>query len=231
MARRVAAGIVVAAAIAAAVYIGSDRQRLAAIVDWTRTLGAWGPVAAAMLIIPASVVCVPRWLYSVTAGFACGALWAVPAVSAGALLGSATAFFVGRALGRAWVERRAAGSRIAALDGAMTEGGFRIVALIRLSPLLPCSIASYLLGASRIGFGRFAAATALGMLPGTILYAALGSLAKDLAEVAAAGAWTGPMVAYLSAGAAVTVGLLVWLARLVRRQLRQRAAPPESTAP
>ena len=158
----------------------------------------------------------------------------MPAVSAGALLGSVATFFVGRALGRAWVERRAAGSRIAALDGAMGEGGFRIVALVRLSPLLPCSMASYLFGASRIPFGRFAVATAVGMVPGTILYAVLGSLAKDLAEVVAAGAWTGPMLAYVAAGAAITIGLLVYLALLVRRQLAavtRKSEPPGTSAP
>jgi len=92
----------------------------------------------------------------------------------------------------------------------------------------------YLFGASRIPFGRFAVATAVGMVPGTILYAVLGSLAKDLAEVVAAGAWTGPMLAYVAAGAAITIGLLVYLALLVRRQLAavtRKSEPPGTSAP
>lgn len=65
----------------------------------------------------------------------------------------------------------------------------KVVALLRMSPLLPFAATNYTLGLSRLSFGPYLVGTWLGMLPGTLLYVAGGDLGKSwLAGVTSSGA-------------------------------------------
>ena len=99
------------------------------------------------------------------------------------------AFVLGRTVARGWIARRIAGSpRFAAVDEAIGENGFRIVLLLRLSPLFPFNLLNYALGLTRLSLRDYVVASALGMLPGTILYVYLGSLVTSASESPPAGA-------------------------------------------
>jgi len=201
-------------------------------LDGVRALGPWAPAACAGVIVAASLLCVPRWLYTVAAGFACGAAAGMPVALGGAVVGAAIAFGVGRAIGRGWVERRGRESvRAAAIDEAIGDGGFAIVALVRISPVLPCSVMSYLFGASRVSVGRFLAASFVGMIPGTVLYASIGAAAKSLAELWARGEWRSWTGVYAGAGLAVTLAAIAWMTVATQRRLKRRALPSARPAP
>jgi uncharacterized membrane protein YdjX (TVP38/TMEM64 family) len=109
-----------------------------------------------------------------------------------------------------------------ALDQAVEEQGFNIVFLARLSPLLPFGVLNYAFGATKISFGRYALATWLGMLPGTLMYCYLGSAAKQLSDLAAGNAAAGPMQqALFFLGLAATVAVTVVVTRTATKALRQ----------
>lgn len=212
-----------AATVAGTAVLALAPGTVAAALEVLRSLGPWAGPACAAVVVAASLACIPRWLYTAATGFACGALVGIPVALASAVAGASLAFAVGRRMGRGWVERRARESvRTAAIDEAVAAGGFAMVALVRVSPVLPCSVMSYVFGASRIPFSTFLAATALGMIPGTVIYAALGAAARDLAAMLARGAWTPWTVGYVTVGGAVTVGALIWMFAATRRRIRER---------
>src|SRR5260370_405018 len=59
---------------------------------------------------------------------------------------------------------------------AVAEDGWKIVGLLRLSPLVPFNLQNYLFGATGIPFAHFVAATFFGIIPGTALYTYFGVL-------------------------------------------------------
>lgn len=134
-------------------------------------------VFAAVLVVPGSIL-------TLAAGFIFGLPIGVLLVSIGSVLGAAAAFLVGRFFARDWVaERISRLPRFKALDAATRHEGFVIVFLARLSPLFPFNLLNYGLGLTGVRFRDFFFASWIGMLPVTVLYVYVGTLAKDLTEL------------------------------------------------
>jgi uncharacterized membrane protein YdjX (TVP38/TMEM64 family) len=71
--------------------------------------------------------------------------------------------------------------KFAAVDNAVTEEGWKIVVLLRLSPLVPFNVQNYLFGITDIPFPHYFAATCVGIIPGTVLFVYLGALGNTSA--------------------------------------------------
>ena len=63
----------------------------------------------------------------------------------------------------------------------MAREGWKIVALLRLSPVVPFNLLNYAFGVTRVRLRDYVLASWAGMLPGMVLYVYLGSVAGDLA--------------------------------------------------
>lgn len=192
-------------------------------IDWVEGLGLWGLVVLTAAYIPACVLLVPGTLITFVAGFLYGVVPTTVAISIGSTLGASAAFWVGRTLARGWVERKLAGyPRFRALDQAVAAQGFKIVFLTRLSPALPFNLLNYAFGLTRVRFRDYFFASWIGMLPGTVLYAYIGSAAKSLADIfATRSETTAAETALLYVGLALTVVLTLYVARIAKRALDQ----------
>src|SRR5207245_10520288 len=73
--------------------------------------------------------------------------------------------------------------RFRALDQAVAEQGFRIVLLMRLSPLFPFILLNYALSLTRVRFRTYVLASALGMLPNIALWSYIGASVETFAHV------------------------------------------------
>ena len=109
-----------------------------------------------------------------------GVIFGVPAgaavVSVSATLAATVAFLIARYVARDRVQALAASNpRWAAVDAAIGRDGFRVVTLLRLSPLLPLAASSYLYGLTSVDLVSYVAGSWLGMLPGTVAYVAAGA--------------------------------------------------------
>jgi uncharacterized membrane protein YdjX (TVP38/TMEM64 family) len=67
-------------------------------------------------------------------------------------------------------------SKFKAIDAAIGRNGFKVVTLLRMSPLLPLAASSYLYGLTSVDLGSYVLGSWLGMLPGTVAYVAAGEL-------------------------------------------------------
>ncbi|HEX7082100.1 MAG TPA: TVP38/TMEM64 family protein [Gammaproteobacteria bacterium] len=181
-------------------------------VAWIAFIAAY--VAAAVLVVPGSIL-------TLAAGFLFGLPVGVALVSAGSVLGAAAAFLVGRFLARDWVARRIAGMpRFRALDSATRHEGFVIVLLARLSPLFPFNLLNYGLGLTAVRFRDYVLASWAGMLPATVVYVYIGTLAKDLTQITTGRIEGGPAgTALLVAGFVATIVLTVLVTRKANRTL------------
>jgi uncharacterized membrane protein YdjX (TVP38/TMEM64 family) len=197
---------------------------------WVESLGFWGPVVFILGYAVAAVAFVPGSLLTLAAGAVFGLLKGTIYTFLGATLGASAAFLVARYGARKAIERRiASNAKFAAVDRAVGREGFKIVALLRLSPLFPFNLLNYALGLTKVSFLSYVAAS-IAMLPGTLLYVYYGKAAGSLAALAA-GAKTekGPESwILLGVGLLATIAVTTYVTRLAGKALRQEIdAPPE----
>jgi uncharacterized membrane protein YdjX (TVP38/TMEM64 family) len=154
------------------------------LVEWIRGAGWAGAIVYAVAYVAATLLFLPGSILTAGAGFAYGPAWGTLLVSPVSVLAATLAFVLGRSVARSWVQRRMEQHpRFAAIDAAIGESGFRIVLLLRLSPIFPFNLLNYALGVTRVRLRDYVAASFVGMLPGTILYVYLGSLVTSASEL------------------------------------------------
>ena len=212
-----------AAAVAALVLLGQLpwREPLQAFLARVEEMGAWGPVALGAVYAVGTVLFLPALFLTIAAGALFGLVKGFVTVSVSSTVGAGLAFLVGRYLARERIERLArANPRFGAIDGAIAEGGWRVVALLRLSPVVPFNLQNYFFGLTPIPFWTYLLTSWLAMMPGTLLYVYLG----HLTGVAVGGTrerTTGEWV-LLAVGLLATVAVTWYVTRLARRQLAAR---------
>jgi len=136
------------------------------------------------MFVLATLALVPASLLTALAGFFFGPLWGTLLISPIGVLSATLAFFAGRTIARPWVRRRLERQpRLAAIDAAVAQHGFRIIFFLRLASFIPFAPLSYVLGSSRVCGRDFVLASWLGLLPGTVLYTYLGSLASSAGQI------------------------------------------------
>jgi uncharacterized membrane protein YdjX (TVP38/TMEM64 family) len=216
-------GLLLAAVAAAAVGLP--------LHDWLAWTLAWagqhphGARALFVLVyVLAAVLLVPGSILTLGAGFLFGLPLGIALVSIGSVLGAAAAFQVGRVFARAWVAERITDlPRFRALDIATRYDGFMIVFLARLSPLFPYNLLNYGLSLTAVRFRDYFLATWLGMLPATVLFVYVGSLAKSLTALVSGdvdAGWATRIL--LVVGFVATVALTVLITRRATRTLQTR---------
>jgi uncharacterized membrane protein YdjX (TVP38/TMEM64 family) len=160
--------------------------------------------------------------------FAGGALFGIIGgtliVSFASTTTAALAFLFARYFAREAVERKAKEyPKFRAIDRAVGEGGWKIVALVRLSPLMPFNVLNYLLGLTPIGFWTATVTSWLAMLPVTVLYVYLGYLGKTgLSAASGEPSEQGPWEwTFLIAGLLATLWVTIYVTRLARKALQE----------
>jgi uncharacterized membrane protein YdjX (TVP38/TMEM64 family) len=200
----------------------------AAFQEQIRALGPWGPVGLALAYVAGTVLLVPASPLTLAAGALFGLGVGTLTASLASTTGAALAFLIGRYLARDRVVRMIQGRpRLAALDQAIDEGGWRIVALLRLSPAVPFNLQNYFYGLTSLRFWPYVLTSWLAMMPGTFLYVYLGQVGG---AVVSGGRSRSPWEwAVLGVGLLATAALTVYLTRLARNRLA-RLTPGEATS-
>ena len=197
------------------------------VKDWVKTFnawveqrGAWGYVIFIAAYALAAVLFFPGSLMTIGAGLAFGLWRGFAVVSAGATLGAAFAFLIARYFVREKVQAAAKNNpKFAAMDAAIGREGWKMVALLRLSPLLPFNFSNYLYGVTKIRFWPYLAASWAGMLPGTFLYVYVGAAGKEASSGSGAGPWKWVL---FGAGLVATVIVTIWISRLAKNAVPEK---------
>jgi uncharacterized membrane protein YdjX (TVP38/TMEM64 family) len=153
------------------------------VLEWINKLGAWGAIFFIAIYIAATVLFIPGSLLTLGSGAIFGVLLGSVYVFVGASVGGTLAFLIGRYLARDWVAQQINGnSKFKAVDRAIAKEGFKIVLLARLSPVFPFNLLNYSLGITQVSLKDYIMGF-VGMIPGTIMYVYIGSLAGTLARI------------------------------------------------
>lgn len=187
-------------------------------VAFEEKLARVGLAAGLAIFLAANVVAnllmVPAWIFPVAAGAAFGLGWGLVAATIAAGMAAVVAFLASRHLLRGRLEKKVRGhATFKAFEKAVAGDGWKVVALMRLSPLFTSGMKSYFFGLTRIRLGTYASASLAGMLPGIALKVFIGAAGRDALERGPLG-W-----GLLALGVAATVAAAVIVRRLTLRRL------------
>ncbi|NOG70773.1 TVP38/TMEM64 family protein [Roseicella sp. DB1501] len=185
---------------------------------YIRDRGLLGETLFLLVGAAACAVGLPRQGVAFLGGYAFGAVIGGGLGLVAQLLGCALSFAWARLVGRAWAERRLAGRfgrRLRALRDTLAASPFDTTLALRLLPVGNNLALNLLAGMAGIAAMPFLAASALGYLPQTVVFALLGK------GVRVDGAWQIALAAAMLAGS-------VWLGlRLLRRHRAGQAMAEE----
>ena len=193
-------------------------------------LGTVGAVAFILLYIIATIAFLPGSILTLGAGVVFGVALGSLYVFIGATIGATGAFLVGRYLARGWISRKIEDNRkFSAIDKAVGKEGFKIVLLTRLSPVFPFNLLNYAYGITGVSLKDYFLGS-VGMIPGTVMYVYIGSLAGNLATLGSATQPTNPGVqwAIRLIGFVATVAVTIYVTRVARLALNETVS--EETA-
>ncbi len=199
------------------------KEWVKAFSDWVQTLGALGVLLFIGVYALATVLFLPGWIFTVAAGLIYGVIGGTAVALAGAIIGSTLAFLCGRYLVRKRVEAATKGNKkFAAIDKAIGDQGWKIVGLLRLSPLIPFNLSNYFYGVTSVGFVPYVVASAVGMIPGTLLYAYLGGAGK--AGLDGGGGQSSLKYVFLGVGLLATIVVTIIVSRAAKKALAKTGA-------
>ena len=204
--------------------LGRIQSQLLAVLAWIQDQGAAGPAIFIGVYIVATVLFLPGSVLTLGAGLLFGLGWGTVWVSIASVSGAVCAFLVGRYLARGWVEKRAASyPKFRAVDEAVADEGWKIVALTRLSPAFPFVFLNYAYGLTQVKLSHYFLASWIFMIPGTVMYVYFGSLAGDLATLGTGQRERTPAEwALLIVGLVATVAVTVYVTKIAKRALAKR---------
>jgi len=110
------------------------------------------------------------------------------------------------------------------------ERGGLVVLLTRLSPAFPFSLLNYALGLTKVPLKTYVFVSWLGMIPGTLLYVYLGSIAQNLTALLngeLAESPVGNTLLYL--GLAATLALTIFITRFASGALDRQLQASDET--
>ncbi|MCG9968219.1 TVP38/TMEM64 family protein [Pelotomaculum terephthalicicum JT] len=140
--------------------------------DYIASYGVFGPIVYMTMfsVIPAGSV------IAVAGGMAFGMYFGTLYTIIGAMIGATVAFYISRLLGRDFVEKLVKGKMQKFEDG-MEKGGFLLVLMMRLIPIIPFNVISYGAGLTRIKYIDYILSTMIGIIPGVLVFTNLGDKA------------------------------------------------------
>jgi uncharacterized membrane protein YdjX (TVP38/TMEM64 family) len=206
------------------------------VVAWLdQVLDRLGPLAILVFTVAYildAVLLGPAWLFALAAGLAFGLVRGGLIVWISATIAAGAAFLIARYLARHRVEKIARkNEKFEAVDRAIAKSGWKVVLMLRISPILPYTIANYLYGLTAIRFVPYMIATAIGILPMVAVYVSIGAVGREAALAAAGGHRSLTEWIVLGVGLILTVAAGFLIARGAKRELadlRRDRVRPES---
>ena len=211
----------------------NPQELLRNALQWVNDLGAIAPIAFILIYIIATVAFLPGSILTLGAGVVFGIVQGSIYVFVGATIGATLAFLVGRYLARGWVSKKIAGNqKFKAIDRAVGKEGLKIVLLTRLSPIFPFNLLNYGLGVTGVSLKDYVLGS-VGMIPGTIMYVYIGSLAGNIATI---GGETQPDAnpiaqwAIRIIGFVATVAVTLYVTKIARQALNDSIDLPDDNS-
>jgi uncharacterized membrane protein YdjX (TVP38/TMEM64 family) len=150
----------------------SNRDELKTYVD--AHLGSMAAAFVGFYAVSVTLSAPWAWLLTIAGGFLFGAVGGTVLVNAGATAGATGAFLSARYVLGGWIQERW-GEKLSAFNDEIARNGTSYLFTLRLIPVFPFFLVNFLVGLTRVPLGTFVWTTAVGIIPGSFVYAYAGS--------------------------------------------------------
>lgn len=166
-------------------YIYKD-QINAFLNQFSVFIEGYGPAGYALFVAVYAgleILAIPAIPLTMSAGLLFGSVTGTIIVSISGTVAASIAFLIARYFARERILKLVEGNKkFLAIDKAIGENGFKVVTLLRLSPLLPFSLGNYLYGLTSVEFVPYVLGSWLGMLPGSWAYVSAGAFGRAIIQ-------------------------------------------------
>lgn len=112
-------------------------------------------------------------IFTLAGGFLFGSVMGTLFVNIAATTGATLAFLAARYVLRDWVEKKF-GDPLGSFQRGFADNAFNYLLTLRLIPLFPFFLVNMVSGLTRVGIGTYMLATAIGIIPGSFVFAYAG---------------------------------------------------------
>jgi uncharacterized membrane protein YdjX (TVP38/TMEM64 family) len=201
-------------------------------LTWVSHLGPWGLLLFIAAYVVATLCFAPAWILRFGAGVAFGAVGGTVVASVGGVLGALASFGLARkGLGPFLLPRLEGSLSLRALDRAIERRGLWIVIVLRACPIIPNSLLNYLLALTSLRLRAYLISSWIGMLPGVVLYACLGSMGRSELLAVLHHRWNGLAWALWSSAIAIALIVIAELAGQWRARVLLELREVDDSAP
>jgi uncharacterized membrane protein YdjX (TVP38/TMEM64 family) len=167
----------------------------------------------------------PGVVFILGAGFIFGFWRGLLAVWIGGSVGQALAFLLARYLLRDWVEGfvRSKWRRWKFIDGAIENEGWKLVLIMRLSPIIPYNLLNVAMATTSMPFWSFTLVSSVGIVFECAVFCYLGTMANDISAIASGDAGPPKAIQWVLLGLSLTMCVVgaVFVSIMVRRAIRK----------
>lgn len=167
------------------VSLNFDAQKVEGLLMWVQDNPRQGSFLFMGMYTAGVVLMVPAMVMAMAAGAVFGMVAGTALVWVGSSVGQTIAFVIGRYLLRELVVQYLTKQfpKWTAIDKALETEGWKLVTLLRLSPIAPWNVLNYALSVTAVPLAAYFLASALAILPYLLLFVYFGSLARNLADI------------------------------------------------
>ncbi|KAG7672571.1 putative membrane protein [Nannochloris sp. 'desiccata'] len=157
------------------------------ILNWFKKRNGWGGWGIFIGFYTGIVALfIPGVVFILGSGFIFGFWRGLLAVWIGGALGQALAFLLARYLLRDWVENfiRKKWSKWEYIDAAIENEGWKLVLVLRLSPVIPYNLLNIAIATTSMHFWSFTIVSAIGIVFECAVFCYLGTMAESITSIA-----------------------------------------------
>lgn len=167
-----------------------------------KELGVLGILLYLLVFIIGTIFCLPSLPFALLGGITYGTVKGTIYASIGDVLGSSTAFIIGRYLLKERIEKKLKNNKtFHEINKGVQKDGWRIVVLTRMVPLIPHWLQNYAYGITAISFKTYALVSLICAIPGTAAWIfAINTVGKNKEDAKTA-------MIYLSISAVIIVAV------------------------
>ncbi|CAI5472154.1 unnamed protein product [Closterium sp. Yama58-4] len=223
-----AAGALIISVVASLALLGyMYKDEISGAIDYFTTyIEGAGPGGYVTFVLGYSlleVLAVPAIPLTLSAGVLFGPVLGTFLCSLSGTISATVAFLIARYVARDRILEMVRGNKkYEAIDRAVGNNSFRIVTLLRLSPLMPFSLGNYFYGLTSVKLLPYIFGTWIGMLPGTWAYVSAGSFGRSLLEAESGSSLLGDSSLYsLLGGVALTAFAATYITKIVQDAVKE----------
>ncbi len=194
------------------------------ILEWFKSRSGWGGWGAYLGIYTAIVALfIPGVVFIMGAGFVFGFWRGLLAVWIGGSVGQALAFLLARYLLRDWVETfiNNKWKKWKYIDAALEKDGWKLVLIMRMSPIIPYNLLNIAMATTSIHFLAFSVVSSIGIIFECCIFVYLGTIADGITSIVEGHAGKPKAIQWVLMGLSIFMGIVgaVFVSIMIRRAI------------